>query len=432
MWNLIAELSLLFLIVAITSWLMGRYFCKSGEVEQRSLKNELSKKKDLLQSQLKKRDTEFKSGLEQINESETLIAGYEQQIAALRGQTGALDDEREQLIADLQGLKQTENQLNTLIEDHKYEKEQHHRYREKTIELMDQRDDLVTLRNRLGEQLNTSESSLQTKTIEAEASGNTAHEQEAMIKNLESERDEAIENAKTEKAQITQQLESDKDKAIQRLEIERDKEIQRLQTERDQTVYKLKTESSESIKKLTEEKEGKIQQLVTAKENALQNLSNKKDGKIQAILKSKDEALQKAEHAKNEAIQTLNSHKNTSTMQLNNAQEEHQYSQDENQKLQSRFKLVDSENEIIKQRIEEHNKDYLVLQEKYTLLNEASVSFERKLRDLEERNTELRHSIEAVTIENNDYLGRLRAISSVVDVVGTEPNRIISLNSSTN
>lgn len=432
MWNLIAELSLLFCIIAVISWLMGRYLCKNGEVEQRSLKKQLIKEKELLQSQLENRDTEFKSALEQINESETLIAGYEQQIAALRGQTGALDDEREHHIEKLQGLKQTEGQLNSLIEDHKYEKEQHHRYREKTIQLTDQRDDLVTLRNKLGEQLNIAESSLQTKTIEAESSGNTVAEQEAMIKNLESERDDAIQNAKTERTHITQQLGSDKDKAIQRLEIERDKEIQRLETERDQTVHKLKTEHSESIKKLADEKDSKIQQLVTAKENAIQNLNSKKDGKIQAIIKSKDEALQKSEHAKDEAIQTLNSHKNTSTMQLKNVKEEHRYTQDENEKLQSRFKLVDSENETIKQRIEEHNKDYSVLQEKYTSLNEASVSFECKLRELEDRNTELRRSIEGVTIENNDYLGRLRAISSVVDVVGTEPNRIISLNSSTN
>jgi chromosome segregation ATPase len=146
----------------------------------------------------------------------------------------------------------------------------------------------------------------------------------------------------------------------------------------------------------------------------------------------KEKEKQEIINNKNEVVQKLNNYKSSSSLQLKSAQEEHQYIQDENQKLQSKFKLVNDENETIKQRLEEQNKEYSLLQEKYTQLNEESVSFDQKLKELINKNNELHHSIEVVTIENNDYLGRLRAISSVVDVVGTAPNRIISLESSVN
>lgn len=410
LWNLVAELLLVLFITLIVGWFMGRYLCKSDEVEQRSLKNKFLKQKKLLQSQLDERDTAFKSALEQMNDLEALIGAHEQQISSLRGQAGGLNEEREQLLDELQELKQMETQRNTLIEKHKYEKQYHHRYREKTLQLTDQRDDLVTVRNKLGEQLNTAESLLQSKTIEAEASGHTAVEQEAMIKKLENERDEVIHTAKTEKMQLVQQLEADKNKAIQRLEIDRDKALQRLEAERDQSLLKLKAEHNQTT--------------IT--------LVNEKEATIKKIISTNNDALKTAEEAKNNALEVLNGYKKSATIKLKTSQEEYQYTLNESNKIQLKFNLLHGENETMKQRFDEQHKDYALLQQKYTTLNEESVSFEHKLKRLNEENTELRRSIDAVTIENNDYLGRLRAISSVVDVVGTEPNRIIAINSTTN
>ncbi|MCK5901681.1 MAG: hypothetical protein KAG28_00915 [Cocleimonas sp.] len=360
--NLIAELSLLFLITAIIGWLMGRYLCKSGEVEQRGLKNQFIREKELLHSQLEQRETDFSASLKQINEAEALTATQNQHIAALHGKSSSLRKEREHLMDDLQHFKQIKKQLESLAEDHQYEKEQHHRYREKTIKLTDERDELITLRNRLDDKLSTSKLLLKTKVSEMEAQKKITQQQEVQIKKTEH---------KTE-----------------------------------QEIQKLTVGSEQSLQKMTAEHKSTVQQLMATK-----------DSKIETIIKDKNEALQK-----------LSSDKNTSSLHLKSMQEEQQYTQDENKKIKSRFKRLDEENKFIKQQLKENKKDYTLLQKKYTTLNEDSVSFEYKLKELNKNNTELRRNIEIVTIENNDYLGRLRAISSVIEVVGTEPNRIISLN----
>jgi len=100
--------------------------------------------------------------------------------------------------------------------------------------------------------------------------------------------------------------------------------------------------------------------------------------------------------------------------------ERHQAALKENKELQSTIKLIQSENDTIKSRLKQSTDEFSQLQQKCSELSEDSLGFADKLTSLNSDKHELNRIIESMTIEKNDYLGRLRAISSVVDVVGTE------------
>ena len=388
MWNLLTELSLLFLIAILIGWLMGRYLCKSGEIDERNQKESFLKEKTHLATTLQQRDGEYQKALQKINTNEKLIAEHEQKISSLHGQLDALSNEKEKLLENLQELSQVETLLKALTEDHQHEQKQHRRYRNKSIELTDQRDNLINVRNTLNDKLNTAESQLQSKIFELENMSTRTKEQKSTIKRLEHEKDDLIQAVKLDKAQLTQELEREKDKAILRLETERDKEIQRLKIARDKTIHELITEHDVTLQKLEKEKKATLHKLSSLQESQ--------------------------------------------TMLLEKTKDDQQFIKNENDNLKSENKLIQNEKDSLKLRLKTQEKDYGLLQEKCTILTEESLKFGRKFEEINKEKNELRQSIEAITIENNDYIGRLRAISSVVDVVGTEPNRIISLNSDNN
>lgn len=91
----------------------------------------------------------------------------------------------------------------------------------------------------------------------------------------------------------------------------------------------------------------------------------------------------------------------------------------ENQKLQLRITLLNSEKEELAKRLQQSQKENQVLHNKSSVLHEDTVNFNQKMEALQRKMDDLKQRNEAMSIENNDYLGRLRAISSVVDVVGT-------------
>ncbi|MCK5809630.1 MAG: hypothetical protein KAH00_01000 [Cocleimonas sp.] len=368
MWNLVTELSLFFLIAAATGWLMGRYLCKSNELEERNEKHQYLKEKKLLRTRLTQHDEEYQTTITHLNVTEKKLVDADLLVTNLQARTLLLEKESERLNDQLVNNKKIKTELKELTTDHTHEQAQHHRYREKNISLTDERDNLIDIRNSLTEKLNASESLLQSLTFDLETNTTRNKAQQQQIVQLEDEVTEIRQQAKITQSRVSEKSERENERSLQRLAQERDKEVLRLQITKDQTVDKLKAENDIAIKKL--------------------------------------------EMTTNLSIQKLET------------------TESDNREQHANFKLVDNENHTLKQRIEQQNKDYTLLQQKCTDLNEESLSFGRKLEKLSKAKNELRRSLEVITIENNDYLGRLRAISSVVDVVGTEPNRIISLNAS--
>lgn len=368
MWTLVTELSVFFLIAASIGWLMGRYLCKSNEIEERNEKKKYLSQKNQLHNELTQCQEEYQASVKHLNGSEKKYVNAELQVTNLQAKLILLTKENKQLTDQLLTAKQIKIKLEDITQDYQYEQEQRHRYREKNSKLKDERDNLIDTRNTLIEKLHSTESLLQSVTFDFEASATQGKAQKQRVEQLDNEIISIKQESKTENNRLTEKLVHENDKSIQRLEQERDKEIQRLQIERDQLVYKLTADNELALNKLEATTYQAVQQLETIENN------------------------NRSQHAN--------------------------------------FKLADNENHNLKQRLEQQNKDYSLLQQKCTDLSEESLSFGRKLDRLTNEKNELRHNLEAITIENNDYLGRLRAISSVVDVVGTEPNRLISINAS--
>jgi len=84
--------------------------------------------------------------------------------------------------------------------------------------------------------------------------------------------------------------------------------------------------------------------------------------------------------------------------------------------------LLNNEKDELEKRLQQSYKDNQALQDKSSVLHEDTMSFNQKMELLRQKIEQLKQRNEAIVIENNDYLGRLRAISSVVDVVGTAPS----------
>lgn len=91
----------------------------------------------------------------------------------------------------------------------------------------------------------------------------------------------------------------------------------------------------------------------------------------------------------------------------------------ENQKLKLRVTLLNNEKEEVEKRLQQSYKDNQSLQDKSHVLHKDTISFNQQMDALRQKMDQLKQRNETMSIENNDYLGRLRAISSVVDVVGT-------------
>ena len=138
-----------------------------------------------------------------------------------------------------------------------------------------------------------------------------------------------------------------------------------------------------------------------------------------ALLKQQQRQFKERDLQQSEEIETFIKARRTQEKELQYQQQILQEIEQENQKLQLRITLLNSERVALEKRLQQSYKDNQTLHDKSHVLHEDTISFNQKMEALRQKVEYLTQRNETMSIENNDYLGRLRAISSVVDVVGT-------------
>jgi len=86
----------------------------------------------------------------------------------------------------------------------------------------------------------------------------------------------------------------------------------------------------------------------------------------------------------------------------------------------SKISILEEDKNRLHERYAELKKEHIEIREQCDTLRSESLKFSSRFTTLMEEKEELSQAVEDLTIEKNDYLGRLRAISGVIDVVGTE------------
>ncbi len=286
--HLLGELLLVLVLSALIGWFMGRFFCKSGEYEERDLKTKSLKQNTLLQTNLEQMDKDYSQSKLESKEQHDQISVLQQNNSGLESKITTLNKERDMMRLQLQQLDQYKSKFESLSDDSNLQKKQLLKAKEQNINHSDQIETLLGIRNKLEKQLDTNKNayqSLEKKLIEAEN----------------------IQEARLEQIQFF----ADNEK-----------------------------EYKHSIKELE-----------------------------QHILHLQQENADKAS---------------------------------------------------IQDTLEQTSKEKQMFEAKCLNLKEESLAFGSKLTNLLEEKDTLAKQVEQLNIENNDYLGRLRAVSSVIDVVGTE------------
>ncbi len=218
----------------------------------------------------------------------------------------------------------------------------------------------------------------------------------------------------THNTQLEQQLVAATEK-IESLTAEREEHLLRLQ-ESAQYRSRLKT--------LMEDYEIEKQQRLKQKQKVINlteqidewaNQQNSLQKKLDATKKhcqQKERELDNTTRAYEEQAEEL-AHLATSAKQL-------QETLKRNKQLETELAQIQEEYATLQSRLQQTGNDYSKLQKRCATLSQDSLGFAKKMEALNQEKSRLNRLIETMTIEKNDYLGRLRAISSVVDVVGTE------------
>ena len=113
------EIGLLLTISAIIGVLMGRFLCKSGEIEQRSKKEEFKKIFELSQSKVKNSEiiiTELKTN---IQDEKNNTAKLEQTITNLNTKLSSSNSQRVKILDDLRELEKYETRFKALDSEFK-------------------------------------------------------------------------------------------------------------------------------------------------------------------------------------------------------------------------------------------------------------------------------------------------------------------------
>ncbi len=296
--NLLVELLLVFVLSAVIGWFMGRYFCKSGEYEERDLKVKSLKQNKLLDTNLEQMDKDYSQSKVELKEQHNQISTLQQSHSGLESQINTLNKERDEMRVELQQLEQYKSKFESLTDDSMLQKKQLLKVKEKNINHSDQIETLLGVRNTLEKQLDTNKNacqSLEKKLLEAEN----------------------IQQARLEQIQFHDSKAKEYQSAIEALEAQYRASVQ------------------------------------------------------------------------------------------------------ENTEQESHIKTISAEKISIRGELEKSTKENHALEEKCLTLKDESLDFGSKLTRLLEEKAALAKQVEQLNIENNDYLGRLRAVSSVVDVVGT-------------
>ena len=93
------------------------------------------------------------------------------------------------------------------------------------------------------------------------------------------------------------------------------------------------------------------------------------------------------------------------------------------EEAQSRIRMQDEDKQSLFSRYTELKNEHHQLRQQCEKLTRDSLQFTEQFSGLVKEKEVLNQEIEHLNIEKHDYLGRLRAISSVIDAVGTELDR---------
>lgn len=92
----------------------------------------------------------------------------------------------------------------------------------------------------------------------------------------------------------------------------------------------------------------------------------------------------------------------------------------------SRIRMQDEEKQNLFARYTDIKNEYHQIRKQCETMTHDSLQFNERFSSLIKEKELLNQEIEHLNIEKHDYIGRLRAISNVIDVVGTEPERLMS------
>ena len=95
------------------------------------------------------------------------------------------------------------------------------------------------------------------------------------------------------------------------------------------------------------------------------------------------------------------------------------------EEAQSRIRMQDEDKQNLFSRYTDLKNEHHQLRQQCEKLTRDSLQFNEQFSGLVREKEALNQEIEHLNIEKHDYLGRLRAISSVIDAVGTELDRPI-------
>ena len=179
-----------------------------------------------------------------------------------------------------------------------------------------------------------------------------------------------------------------------------------------------------SFKSINEEIEMKNRHVQQVKANQLKS-DEKLEEAIAMIQKQKKQIqeLENIEDKQNRKIGILkenSAHKNETIEQLSDTEKKNYTLQSKLETLNRELKMSKAEEEALsKQLLSEQNRN-TTLKKEHEELKLKSKSTHDKFSTLTKEKANFAHTLEILKIENSDYLGRLRAISSVVNVVGAE------------
>ncbi|MEA2029514.1 MAG: hypothetical protein U9N49_11140 [Campylobacterota bacterium] len=108
------EIVIILTLFAIVGFLLGRFLCKSGEIEERQAKEELSKSLELTQLELQKSHTIQQELKDTISNHEQKVSNLEQDIANNNTQMLSLNSQKSQLLDNLRQLEKYEARFKAL------------------------------------------------------------------------------------------------------------------------------------------------------------------------------------------------------------------------------------------------------------------------------------------------------------------------------
>jgi chromosome segregation ATPase len=140
--ELIIELVLVLILVALVSWFIGRFLCRSGEYDERQAKERIVKEHIAFKAETEKRQHKLQKYVEGLEQSLEKITPLEQQKEAAESRVKNLTEERGKLLPYVQNLDTCEKRFNTLTEDFSLQTQ---RLQQEKAQVIEQADEIIIL-----------------------------------------------------------------------------------------------------------------------------------------------------------------------------------------------------------------------------------------------------------------------------------------------